>query len=109
MIYFIVNVFNIVSFLCLTSNVETYCHCGKFVRRGSESKNRIYKGIDVPEGRFPWQLYLIIEFFDFGKRSDFEFIAGAVLISKRHALTAAHNFFFGRGWMDRWDGKTQYM
>ena len=79
--------------LCLISNVACYCHCGRFVRRSSEAKSRIYKGKDVPEGRFPWQLFLIIEFFEFGKRSDVEYIAGAVLISKRHALTAAHNFF----------------
>ena len=78
--------------LCLISNVACYCHCGRFVR-SSEAKSRIYKGKDVPEGRFPWQLYLIIEFIDFGKRSDFEYTGGAVLISKRHALSAAHNFF----------------
>ena len=95
--------------LCLISNVACYCHCGRFVRRSSEAKSRIYNGKDVLEGRFPWQLFLIIEFFEFGKRSDYEYIAGAVLISKRHALTAAHNFFFGRGWMDKWDGKTQYL
>ena len=89
---------------CLISNVACYCHCGRFVRRGSDPKSRIYKGIHVPEGRFPWQLYLIIEFFDFGKRSDFEYIAGAVLISKRHALTAAHNFFHH----DK-DGETLYL
>ena len=85
--------FKLFLILCLISNVSSYCHCGKFVRRSSEVKSRIYKGKDVQEGRFPWQLFLIIEFFEFGKRSDFEYIAGAVLISKRHALTAAHNFF----------------
>ena len=42
------------------SNVESYCHCGKFVTRGSKATSRIYKGKDVPEGRFPWQLYLSI-------------------------------------------------
>ena len=79
--------------LSIISNVASYCHCGRFVRRGSGATSRIYKGNDVLEGRFPWQLFLIIEFFDFGIRSDVEYIAGAVLISKRHALTAAHNFF----------------
>ena len=79
--------------LCIVSSVSSYCHCGRYVRRGSESTSRIYKGKDVLQGRFPWQLFLIIEFFEFGKRSDFEYIAGAVLISKRHVLTAAHNFF----------------
>ena len=78
---------------CLNANVESYCHCGKFVTRGSKATSRIYKGKDVPEGRFPWQLYLSIEFIDFGKRSDFEYTGGAVLISKRHVLSAAHNFF----------------
>ena len=91
-------------FLCIIFTVESYCHCGRFVRRGLEATSRIYKGKDVLEGRFPWQLFLIIEFFEFGKRSDFEYIGGAVLISKRHALTAAHNFFHH----DK-DGETLYL
>ena len=80
----------LILFSNLVSFVLSYCHCGKYVKRNDVASSRIYHGTDVMEGRFPWQLLMTIEFFS---NNNSEYLSGAVLISKRHVLTAAHMFY----------------
>ena len=77
---------------CFIPNVLSYCHCGKYVRRNNHATSRIFQGTDVLEGRFPWQLLLMLEFASSWK-SKFQYLGGAVLISRKHVLTASHNFY----------------
>ena len=59
-----------------------YClkNCGT-----KNSNARIYKGQDASWNRFPWHINLDITFPD-----DKGHLAGGVLISEKHILTAAH-------------------
>ena len=82
---------------CFIPNVLSYCHCGKYVRRNNHATSRIYQGTDVLEGRFPWQLLLMLEFASSWK-SKSQYLGGAVLISRRHVLTASHNFYMEQKW-----------
>ena len=76
----------------------SFCHCGRYVRRNNHATRRIYQGKDVLEGRFPWQILLILEFASQSWNKNSEYIGGAVLISRRHVLTAAHNFYMEQPW-----------
>ena len=83
----------LILFSSLMPSILCYCHCGKYVKRTNGAKSRIYQGTDVMEGRFPWQILMTIEFFS---NNQSEYISGAVLISKRHVLTAAHMFYMNQ-------------
>ena len=78
----------------LVPSIYCYCHCGRYVRNYSTATARIYQGKDVLQGRFPWQLHMTLEFASqSSKNTNYEYMGGAVLISRRHVLTAAHNFY----------------
>ena len=84
----------LILFPFLLPSILCYCHCGRYVKRNNVATSRIYQGKDVLEGRFPWQLYMTLEFVSQSStNTNYEYYAGAVLISKRHVLTAAHNFY----------------
>ena len=82
----------LILFLSLMPSI--LCYCGKYVKRNNVAKHRIYQGKDVLQGRFPWQLHMTLEFASQNSTyTDYEYLGGAVLISRRHVLTAAHNFY----------------
>ena len=84
----------LILFLSLMPSILCYCYCGKYVKRNNVDKPRIYQGKDVLQGRFPWQLHMTLEFASQNSTyTDYEYLGGAVLISRRHVLTAAHNFY----------------
>ena len=79
----------------LVSSIYSYCNCGRYVKNNNTA--RIYQGKDVLQGRFPWQLHMTLEFASQSSTdTNYEYMGGAVLISRRHVLTAAHHFYMER-------------
>ena len=81
---FWITVFVINEMISITSAQK--CQCGQI--RVNPRVKRVHRGINVPEGSVPWQMYLrILSFRASGgiEKRDY----GGVLISKKHIVTCA--------------------
>ena len=73
-------------FTSITNISSEECQCGKI--EVNIRQKRIHKGNVAPQGRFPWQMYLQIHYFeDSGVLG--EKIFSGVLLSSKHVLTSA--------------------
>ena len=76
----------ILVFTSITNISCEECQCGKI--EVNIRQKRIHKGNVAPQGRFPWQMYLQINYFeDSGVLG--EKIFSGVLLSSKHVLTSA--------------------
>ena len=80
-------IFTIILVLTSITNVSCKeCQCGKI--EVNIRQKRIHKGNVAPQGRFPWQMYMQINYFeDSGVLG--EKIFSGVLLSQKHVLTSA--------------------
>ena len=73
---------------------EEKCECGRPEISLSEASNaRVFKGKEAIQKQIPWQIMIQMKFKDLAGEDD-NSISGGTLISRKHVLTAAHNFFY---------------
>ena len=79
---------------CGEVTLEEKCECGRPVVHLSDTSTnaRIFKGKEAIQKQYPWQLMLQMDFDNLAGEKKRK-IFGGTLISRKHVLTVAHNFY----------------